>query len=817
MPFTEDDPRFGIPKVNFGRKNDRNKPFAETLTLAGKKLLSMPINRRTIAKLAGLLVIITVLLGMSYKNFYNSSKNMVEYNYLAFMNVALSDLRTDLYAVAYNSNLYSLSHDSQNIEQMRDFSAQAAKRITAIGNYLDNEADQALLTNLSKELTQMNSLFLQLERASLTSQALNYTFEHEAEDVLKYMSGLHEQAWAEHDYELARAVSEIHDYFFAAHTNLLKYMQSQSPEAHGHIRISLKECLNQTADLARRGEKTSKGAQYSALYYAMKLYAGAAQKVQSNELNVAFSILSAQTLLTQLFETSAHLSNSINQKMTAHASKSRADNASAQILILLLGGIGLPLSIALALSIVMSLSKGLAEVSKFAQQLAGGNFDARIRVSEKGKIGLLVDSLQQIPEILQTMQTHTDRLVSEIATGKFRNRLDEHAFPGSFSHIAAAINKVCESYVSALDSVPSTLFTCDSGMTVLFSNKAGKDLTNRNSVNTKFYDFFSAASNKTFSEYGLQALRKDGVYSGEEIIFPSNNKMNVQLTTRSIKDSAKNIVGFLGLILDLTEIRRRELVMFTVAGKARVIAERLAEAASRISGQVEHIAARAEEQRKRINYAAMAMSQMNDAIWEVAQNAEIAAVRAENTYACAAQGSSLVNRTTKEINSLREMSVSVDSSLLEVKNRNESIAVTVSGINEIFRQTENYSAAGAGGSAIARDLEENIASMQKALSRHAREVENAKLRVGNLSELALAAEKSLQEIVALATDSSSVAVSIASAAEEQSNTSMRIHPVMDSINSIAAEAAENAASVSESLQNLAHITSDLREIMQSLK
>lgn len=114
-------------------------------------------------------------------------------------------------------------------------------------------------------------------------------------------------------------------------------------------------------------------------------------------------------------------------------------------------------------------------------------------------------------------------------------------------------------------------------------------------------------------------------------------------------------------------------------------------------------------------------------------------------------------------------------------------------------------------------VEENIIVAQGALKRHVREVEKIMHRMKNLSELATASEKSLQDIVALATESSSLAVSIASAAEEQSNTSMRIHPVMDSINSIAAEAAENAASVAESVQNLAHITNDLREIMRTLK
>ena len=75
----------------------------------------------------------------------------------------------------------------------------------------------------------------------------------------------------------------------------------------------------------------------------------------------------------------------------------------------------------------------------------------------------------------------------------------------------------------------------------------------------------------------------------------------------------------------------------------------------------------------------------------------------------------------------------------------------------------------------------------------------------------------MQEIVSLATDSAKVVSAIAAAAEEQSNTAIEISPVMDSINTIAAEAAQNAASVADSVQNLAHITKDLREIMRTLK
>ena len=113
--------------------------------------------------------------------------------------------------------------------------------------------------------------------------------------------------------------------------------------------------------------------------------------------------------------------------------------------------------------------------------------------------------------------------------------------------------------------------------------------------------------------------------------------------------------------------------------------------------------------------------------------------------------------------------------------------------------------------------EEGVTQVQAALHRHIQEVEKVMRRVETATALSQAAEQSLQDIVTLATESASVVSSIASAAEEQSNTSMEIHPVMDSINTIAAEAAENASSVAEAAQNLATIAKDLREIMRTLK
>lgn len=167
--------------------------------------------------------------------------------------------------------------------------------------------------------------------------------------------------------------------------------------------------------------------------------------------------------------------------------------------------------------------------------------------------------------------------------------------------------------------------------------------------------------------------------------------MNVQITTRSLKDSSGNIVGFLGRILDLTEIRRREFIMFSVAAKAMVIVERLAEAASQMSDQVEHIAAGAEEQRKRIHYTTAAMSQMNNAILEVAQNTEVAARRTENTYACAAKSSALVNQAVAEINILHTVKASMDSSLQNLESHSSAIVNAAARISEIAVQAEKLS------------------------------------------------------------------------------------------------------------------------------
>lgn len=794
------------------------------------------ITRKTIAGLIGLLCIIVALAALGYKYTLDFSQNLTAYNRLAFFNVGLSNLRADLYASAYNAALYYLTHDPQSFEYARNAASQATKHISSVKNYADNPDDQESLAKLDKNLEPLRATLLQMEQASRKSWNLAEALSREADEMSANLDNMVKAAKSNENYNLIYALSEINRYLFNTHLNIMKYIHDRSPKVRDAALDNMRECEARIEAITPLLKHPAENYLYTALASSARLYFADVRKIQADSLESALSLALARNLLSQLLDSTGLLNKAVDKRMFDFAYELRAGNTSAQHRLLAAGVLGLALGLGLALIIMLSITRVLGEISEFARQLAAGNFNARIRVREEGKIGQIVDSLQRIPETLRNVQVYTDKLATEINLGRFRNRLDERPFSGSFSDIVAAINRVCESYVSTLDTIPSPLFTCDTNLSVLFTNTAGRELAGRTGTNAKCYDFFSGKSCHTGNCYGMQALRKDGTYSGEEAIFPGGVKMNVQVTARSLKDPAGNIVGFLGRILDLTEIRRREMVMFSVAGKAMVIVERLAEAAAQISAQVEQIAAGAEEQRKRIHYTAVAMSQMNDAILEVAQNADIAAVRTENTYACASQGSFLVNQASAEINALHAMSANMDASMKELETHRTGISDMVAGVNEIAVQAINLCRAGVSqesqslpavmetirdmadkNMATVRQLESGVTQVQAALHSHMREVEKVMRRVETATALSQAVEQSLQDIVALATESASVVSSIASAAEEQSNTSMEIHPVMDSINTIAAEAAQNAASVAESAQNLATIAKDLREIMRTLK
>lgn len=797
---------------------------------------SFTTTRKTIAGLVGLLCIIAALAALGYKYTLDFSQNLTTYNRLAFFNVGLSDLRADLNSSAYNAALYYLTRSPQNFEYARDAASRAVKRINSIKNYADDPADQESLAKLDKNLEPLRAALLRMEQASHNSWELAEALNREADEMSANLDNMVKTAKSGENYNLVYALSEINRYLFNTHLNVLKYVNDRAPKVRDAALANMRECEARIGAIAPLLKHSGENYLYAALASSARLYFADVRKIQADSVESSLSLALARNLLSQLLDSASLLNAAVDKRMFDLAYELRGANASAQRRLLAAGVTGLGLGLGLALIIMLGIIRVLGEISDFARQLAAGNFNARIRVREEGKIGQIAESLQRIPEILRNVQTHTDKLATEINRGRFRNRLDERPFSGSFSDIVAAINKVCESYVSTLDTIPSPLFTCDTSLSVLFTNKAGRELTGRSGANTKCYDFFSGKSCHTDNCYGMQALRKDGTYSGEETLFPDGVKMSVQITARSLKDPAGNIVGFLGRILDLTEIRRRELVMFSVAGKAMVIVERLAEAAAQISAQVEQIASGAEEQRKRIHYTAVAMSQMNDAILEVAQNADIAAVRTENTYACAAQGSFLVNQASSEINALYAMNANMDASIKELDTHRTGISNMLAGINQIAAQAINLSRASVSQESqslpevmdtirdladknmeTVRQLENNVAQVQAALRNHMREVKTVMRRVETATALSQAAEQSLQNIVSLATESASVVSSIASAAEEQSNTSMEIHPVMDSINTIAAEAAENASSVAQSAQNLATIAKDLREIMRTLK
>lgn len=853
------DPGSGAPGTNQQQNGRKETPRAPVTEQGNGSRHGMTVARKATVGLAGLLLIIAGLVALGYKNSADFSQNTTDYNRLAFFNVGLSNLRAELYSSAYNVALYYLTHDPQNFEQAREAGARAIKHINSVGNYANDAADRETLAELSKNIELLRAALLNMERSSTSSWAMVTSLNQEADEISTNLDNMIKAAKTNENHDLVYALSEINRYLFNTHLSILKYAQERSPQVRDAVTDNMRECTTHISSLAPLLKTPSENHLYASLNSSASLYFSDVRKIQNDSVESALSLTLARNLFTQLLDSTVLLNDSVDKRMFEFAHDLHSNNASAQSRVLAVGAFGLALGLALAMIIVMSITRVLSEVSEFAQQLAAGNFNARIRVREKGKIGLLINSLQRIPEILRSVQAHTDKLATEVNLGYFRKRLDEKPFSGSFSDIVASINKVCDSYVLTLDTIPSPLFTCDTDLTILFTNDAGRELAARAPVNVKCHEFFGGKACNASECCGAQALCKDGTYSGEETIFPCGNKMNVQITTRSIKDSAGNIVGFLGRILDLTEIRRREFVMFSVAAKAMVIVERLAEAASRISDQVEHIAAGAEEQRKRIHYTAVAMSQMNNSILEVAQNAEVAARRTENTYACASKSSFLINQAAAEIMALHAVNANMDSSLQTLENHSGAIVSAAAEISGIAVQAEKLNLAAAwrrrelsalsqepgnlstveslaaqpseNFTAItktirglveenmgnARSMENAVTLVQASLHAHVQEVDEVMLRVETLSSLAVTMERSLQEIVSLATDSAKVVSAIAAAAEEQSNTAIEISPVMDSINTIAAEAAQNAASVADSVQNLAHITKDLREIMRTLK
>ncbi|WP_051676869.1 methyl-accepting chemotaxis protein [Maridesulfovibrio frigidus] len=268
----------------------------------------------------------------------------------------------------------------------------------------------------------------------------------------------------------------------------------------------------------------------------------------------------------------------------------------------------------------------------------------------------------------------------------------------------------------------------------------------------------------------------------------------------------------------------------------------LSSASEELSAQVEEVSRGTDIQQERISETAVAMEEMNATVLEVARNAAEAAESADQTRQNAEAGSAIVDNSVESILAVNSHSETLKSNMDELGSQAKAIGTVMNVITDIADQTNllalnaaieaaRAGEAGRGFAVVAdevrklaektmdatKEVGQAISNIQGGTTKNIESVESAVVAVNKATEFANASKTSLAEILTLVLSTSDQVRSIATASEEQSNTSEDINRAVDDIKIVSSETAEGMLQANQAIGELARLASDLKHLIETLR
>ncbi len=780
---------------------------------------------------------------IGYLNYQTTSAQFGEYRRLSTFSAIMGDMNAQLYAA--EAELYMYLDDSRKEHMDKVLAA-----LESVGAHVDAAEKEVVLKERKNALDAIRKRALIISdlrekaRASLVAAQEQYTGVMQKSNramgaKLLEIAGLARKAG---NAEVAYLTSQSLERLAMARSALSRFSQSRAPSEEELIKSNLEnldKVLGEIGPLLVSDE--AKAA------YKEALEAGKAVRASFNAMFVNFTDVNDKLaeLQAQILGTVA-IAEKLNADVSGNANALGAqilsDNAAAQKRLLVTGGIGLVFGIACALLIVVGIVRMLNELARFASAVAKGDFKQVIKIREKGEIGTVIEAMKHIPQTLEHVIQQARELSNAISSGEFRKRLDTNSLPGSFSDIGSSINTVSDSYTVIVDALSLPIFASDKSHRVLFLNKAAQALAGGNPIHEQCSNIFYTPLCGSDACIGRCAMSQDGPYAGETQAVIRGVHLEIAGSAFPLHNLSNELVGYVAVITDLTKIKGQQKAILQAVADASTVSDRVAAAAEELAAQVEQISRGTEQQRARVEATASAMTQMNSTVIEVARSASQASEQSEEARNKAESGAGLVNKVVQSINQVNSAAATLQENMQELGVQAESIGGVMNVISDIADQTNllalnaaieaaRAGEAGRGFAVVADEVRKlaektmsatkevgaNISAIQHSTQMNIGEVANAAKNVKEATVLANSSGSALQEIVALAAASSSVVVSIATAAEEQSATSEEINRAVDEINRIASDTSDGMLQSAAAVQDLSRMAQELRRVMEGLK
>jgi methyl-accepting chemotaxis protein len=461
---------------------------------------------------------------------------------------------------------------------------------------------------------------------------------------------------------------------------------------------------------------------------------------------------------------------------------------------------------------------------------------------ERGEIGELLESMRQIPAVLQAILHDYQSLEKRVEGGELEARGDPGAYKGGFATMIEGTNFIMNRFLQVAEDIPTPVMMLSTDLKTTYLNKAGRKIGGADYKGKTNEQLWNCDDEGTPEDALVRAAQSLRTAMSETRAHPQGKDMDISYAITPILSSEGALRSMLQVITDLTAIKATQRTIRNVADQAAAIANRVAAASEELSAQVEQVSRGAAEQRARVDGTATAMTEMNSTVMEVAKSAGEAAGQSETTRSKAADGAALVDKVVQAINTVNTVAGTLQTNMQGLGGKAENIGGVMNVISDIADQTNllalnaaieaaRAGEAGRGFAVVAdevrklaektmsatKEVGNNITAIQQSAHVNIKEVGEAARAVADATELANTSGKALAEIVDLASSNSAVVSSIATAAEEQSATSEEISRSIADINRIVGETADGMTQAAAAVQELSRMAQELNTVMAELR
>ncbi|MDP2847595.1 MAG: methyl-accepting chemotaxis protein [Humidesulfovibrio sp.] len=288
--------------------------------------------------------------------------------------------------------------------------------------------------------------------------------------------------------------------------------------------------------------------------------------------------------------------------------------------------------------------------------------------------------------------------------------------------------------------------------------------------------------------------------------------------------------------------RARREGMLQAAGKLQDVVRVVAQASDELSTRVDQSTRGTEHQSRRVGETGLAMSQMNDAVLDVAKNASQAAETSGGARRKAQDGAAIVAQVMTGIGQVQRQSLELKGEMTALGQQAEAIGKVMNVINDIADQTNLLALnaaieaaragdAGRGFAVVAdevrklaektmastKEVGEAINGIQQGTRVNIDKVDRAASTIDHTTGLASKSSEALAEIVSLVDLATDQIRAIAAASEQQSTSSEEINAAIDEVKRISADTAEAMRQSSRAVGSLASQAQALKGLIEEMQ